>query len=138
MRDQERPFIRFEGTTRHPRGYFPGIFVLVNGLAQEGQLTAEQEAFRRRTNAWYDAAYPNPSHIDPTVYDPEAHPGAVAWFKSSATHLLSRVNGYLEILTAHGIPYRRVRAGDPGRVIYEDAYQVVVIPRAQHRRTGYG
>lgn len=128
MREQEPPFIRFEGTMRHPRGHFPGIFVLVNGLARDGRLTPEQEAFRRTNNAWYDAAYPNPSHTDPAIYDPEVHPGAVAWFKSSATDLISRVDGYLRILTAHGIPYRHVRSGNPGKIIYEDEHQVVVIP----------
>ncbi|OLZ47348.1 hypothetical protein BS329_25805 [Amycolatopsis coloradensis] len=30
---------------------------LVNGLARAGRLTAEQEAFRRTTNDWYDANF---------------------------------------------------------------------------------
>lgn len=122
-------YVRFQGTVRHPRGHFPGVFVLVNALAEEGRLTPDQERFRRIHNDWYDANYPNPSHTDPTVYDPALHPGAVAWFKSTAQHLITRVDGYLAILTAHGIPYRRLTTTSPGHVLYEDPYQVVVLPR---------
>lgn len=121
-------YVRFQGTVRHPRGHFPGVFALVNNLARDGRLTAGQERFRRTSNDWYDAAYTDPSTVDPTVYDHEIHPGAVAWFKSTSHELLARVPGYLEILAAHGIEWRRVESLDPGRVVYEDAHQVVVVP----------
>ncbi|MGW7085318.1 hypothetical protein ACWGH2_17760 [Streptomyces sp. NPDC054871] len=125
-------YVRYESPSRHPRGHFPGVFVLVNGLAREGKLTPEQERFRRVNNDWYDAAYPTPSKVDPTVYDPDVTPGAVAWFKVTATHLIERLPGYLEILDAHGIECRVVRSSDPGRVVYEDEFQVVVVPYAAH------
>ncbi|MEI5098599.1 hypothetical protein RB200_07910 [Streptomyces sp. PmtG] len=120
-------YVRFESPTRHERGHFPGVFALVNGLARDGRLTAGQERFRRAGNDWYDAAYPTP---DASFYDPERHPGAVAWFKSTATHLIERVPGYLDVLAAHGVPCREVRSADPGRVVYEDDVQVVVVPHA--------
>ncbi|MEU5956722.1 hypothetical protein [Streptomyces sp. NPDC047525] len=121
-------YVRYESPVRHPRGHFPGVFVLVNGLAREGKLTPEQERFRRANNDWYDAAYPIPSKVDPTVYDQDVTPCAVAWFKATATHLIERVPGYLEILDAHGIECRVVRSSDPGRIVYEDDFQVVVVP----------
>ncbi|MFE6775584.1 hypothetical protein [Streptomyces sp. NPDC057702] len=127
---QHVPYLRFQGTKRNERGAFPGVFVLVNGLAREGRLTVEQERFRRAANDWYDAAYTNPSHVDPSVYDRERHPTAVAWFKGSARHLIERVDGYLEILTAHGVDWVRLSSADPGRVLYEDAVQIVVVPHA--------
>ncbi|MFF9900893.1 hypothetical protein [Streptomyces longispororuber] len=118
-------YVRFQSPLRHERGHFPGVFALVNGLAKEGKLTAEQERFRRANNDWYDAAYPTP---DASVYDPERNPGAVAWFRTTATHLVERVPGYLEILAAHGVECQEVRSADPGRVVYEDDVQVVVVP----------
>ncbi|MCI3932139.1 hypothetical protein [Streptomyces sp. AN091965] len=118
-------YIRFESPQRHERGHFPGVFALANGLARDGRLTAAQQRFWRAANDWYDAAYPTP---DASFYDPERHPGAVSWFKTTATHLIERVPGYLELLAAHGVPCREVRSADPGRVIYEDDVQVVVVP----------
>jgi len=50
--------------------------------------------------------------------------------QQSATHLLARVSGYLEILSAHGVGCRVLRPAAPGRVIYEDDVQIVVVPHA--------
>ncbi|MEU8763687.1 hypothetical protein [Streptomyces sp. NPDC048659] len=122
------PYVRFQSPHRNGRGHFTGVFGLANGLAREGRLSAPQEAFRRAGNRWYDAAYPDPSTVDPTVYDDAVHPGAAAWFKVTATHLLARVPGYLEILAAHGVDCRTARSADPGRIVYEDEVQIVVVP----------
>ncbi|MFI9748028.1 hypothetical protein [Streptomyces sp. NPDC052494] len=121
-------YVRFQGTARHARGHFPGVFILANELAAQGRLTDEQYRFWRSNNDWYDAHYTNPSTIDPDVYDPKVNPGAVAWFKSSADGLIKRVDGYLELLSAHGVECRRLVSSNPGRVIYEDEHQIVVVP----------
>ena len=123
-------YLRFQSPHRNDRGRFTGVFGLVNNLARQGRLSEEQEAFRRLNNKWYDAAYTDPSTVDPTVYDDEVNPGAAAWFKPSATHLLARVPGYLEILSAHGVDCQVLRSTDPGRVVYEDDVQIVVVPYA--------
>ncbi|NUV89470.1 hypothetical protein G6W61_25215 [Streptomyces sp. KAI-26] len=124
-------YVRFQSPHRNSQGHFIGVFGLVNSLAREGKLSDEQENFRRRSNSWYDAAYTDPSTVDPHVYDEEINPGAAAWFKPSATHLLARVSGYLEILSAHGVDCRALGSADPGRIIYEDDVQIVVVPHAQ-------
>ncbi|MFG2589394.1 hypothetical protein [Streptomyces sp. NPDC048438] len=137
-------YVRFQSPHRNGRGHFTGVFGLVNTLAREGRLSDEQESFRRSNNRWYDAAYTDPSTVDPTVYDDEVNPGAAAWFKPSAAHLLARIPGYLEILAAHGVDCRVLRSVDPGRVVYEDDVQVVVVPYASDpagtgsSRTGAG
>ncbi|UKY55027.1 hypothetical protein [Streptomyces inhibens] len=121
-------YVRFQGTTRSPRGHFPGIFALANGLARDGRLSEAQYRIWRTGNDWYDANYANPSDLDPTVYDRELHPGAVAWFKTTAVHLIDRVDGYLELLAHHEVPCERIESANPGRIIYEDDDQVVVVP----------
>jgi hypothetical protein len=105
-----------------------GLFGLVNGLAKRGLLTESEELFRRENNAWYDRNYTNPSEVMPDVYDRDVNPSATAWFKVSARHLVERVGGYVDILVAHGVPHERVESDAPGRVIYEDDDQVVVVP----------
>ncbi|MFI6769302.1 hypothetical protein [Streptomyces sp. NPDC050355] len=124
----ETLYVRFQGTTRSPHGHFPGIFALANGLARDGRLTDEQYRFWRAGNDWYDTHFTNPSDVDPTVYDRDLNPGAVAWFKATAVHLLARAEGYLDLLAQHEVPCERVESTDPGRVIYEDDEQVVVVP----------
>ncbi|SER34983.1 hypothetical protein [Lentzea albida] len=118
-------FVRFQAALPDRQGRFLGVFSLVNGLARRERLTPEQHLFRRLNNDWYDANYTDPSTVDPSVY---RRPDAVAWFRPTSTHLLSRVTGYLDLLDAHGVPWVRLESDDPGRVVYEDADQVVVVP----------
>ncbi|WP_438490202.1 hypothetical protein [Streptomyces sp. S186] len=52
----------------------------------------------------------------------------MAYFKSTAVHLVDRVAGYLELLAAHGLECERAESSNPGKTIYEDGEQVVVVP----------
>lgn len=121
-RAEHGAFVRFQGTEPNARGGYSGVFGLVNRLGRDGVLSAEEERFRQESNRWYDGAYPMPTR----VY--AAHPRAAAWFKVEAAWLIGRVEGYLAILDRHGVGYVALRCDDPGRVVYEDAYQVVVVP----------
>lgn len=121
-------YVRYQSPVPDRRGRRVGVFGLVNMLGQRGYLSADEERFRRTTNAWYDATYTNPSSVDPTVYD--ENPRAAAWFKPSAAHLFEPIPGYLEILAAHNVPCERYTSSAPGRVLYEDEHQVVVVPEA--------
>ncbi|MFD8627438.1 hypothetical protein ACFV4E_26735 [Streptomyces hygroscopicus] len=128
MGDTDALYVRFQGTVRSPRGHFPGVFALANGLARAGELSDEEHRFWRAGNDWYNVNVADPSTIDPSVYDPEANPGAVAWFKATSLDLIGRVDGYLTILAAHGVACERVESSNPGKIIYEDPDQVVVTP----------
>jgi hypothetical protein len=119
-------YVRYQSPVPDRRGRRIGIFGLVNMLGHRGYLSAGEEEFRRTTNAWYDATYTNPSTVDPAVYDD--NPLAAAWFKPSAAHLLEPIDGYLKILAAHNVPCERYTSAAPGRVLYEDQHQVVVVP----------
>ncbi|WP_412538453.1 hypothetical protein R8Z50_21675 [Longispora sp. K20-0274] len=123
-------FLRYQSPEPDAKGRHVGVFGLVNTLARQGRLTADQEHFRRTHNAWYDAAYTDPTTVDPTVYDEAVNPGAAAWFRATATHLFGPIDGYLAILAAHDVPCVRLESDDPGRVVYEDAHQIVVVPTA--------
>ena len=122
-------YIRYQSPMPGPRGVPLGIFALANGLAWSRHLSDQEYAEWRASNDWYNVVCPDPSATDPLAYDRERNPLAAAWFKESATHLLERVTPYLEILGSHGVACVRVEAEDPGRIIYEDDVQVVVVPR---------
>ncbi|MFF0338871.1 hypothetical protein [Kribbella sp. NPDC004875] len=121
-------YVRYQSPVPDRRGRRIGIFGLMNMLGKRGLLSAAEEEFRRTTNAWYDAAYLNPASVDPAVYDPDVNPHAVAWFKPSAVRLFEPIPQYLVILAAHNLPCERYTSAAPGRVIYEDEDQVVVVP----------
>ena len=124
-------FVRFQSKHPRPSGRHPGIFALANGLAHDGRLSPEEWAWWRASNDWYNAAYTSPETVDPSIFDKTRHPHTCCWFKESATHLLSRVPGYLQLLDQHGVEWVELHSTDPGIVLYEDDVQVVVAPASQ-------
>jgi hypothetical protein len=121
-------YIRYESADVDAMGRRVGIFGLANVLARSGALNPEDWAWWRAGNDWYDAAYLNPASIDPTIFNKEIYPHASCWFKESATHLLDRVPGYLALLDRYGVEWVLRQSLDPGKIIYEDRDQVVVVP----------
>jgi hypothetical protein len=121
-------YIRYQSPTPGKRGVHTGVFGLANLLGRAGELSPTEYRDWRAGNDWFNTAYPDPSDTDAAVYDEQLNPRATAWFKDSATHLLERIPRYVEILSAHGVPCVRVEAERPGRVIYEDDVQIVVVP----------
>jgi len=118
-------YVRFQSPTPNARGVHPGIFALVNGLTG---LSPADERLRTAGNAWFEQNFTDPSTVDPGVYDREANPGAVAWFKGTSPHLVERASRYLDLLAAHGVACERAESDAPGRIVYEDEHQVVVVP----------
>jgi len=125
---RELQFVRYRSAAPNQRGAYPGVFALVNGLATGGRLTAEDHVWWVATNAAGEELYADPSRVDPSCYDRELHPGAAAWFRSSATELLDLSSGYLDLLDRYAVPWHELRTDRPGRVVYSDEVQVVAVP----------
>ena len=124
-------FVRFHAATANARGTFPGLFALANGLASDGLLSEVDVAWLRRANDDAAAAYADPAITHPEVYDRALNPRAAAWFRASATDLVSMTQGYLDLLTRYGVDWVESRSDDPGRVIYSDDVQVIVVPHVR-------
>lgn len=121
-------YVRFESAVANDRGSYIGVFGLANGLARSGRLTAADRAWWRAANDWYDAAYPDPALVDPTLFDRARYPGLTCWFLMSAEHLLCRLPGYLDLLDRYGIGWRQRSSADPGVLRYRDDVQIAVTP----------
>lgn len=121
-------YIRYQSSVPNHRGIYPGIFGLANELAHEGILSDTERAAWRSGNDWFNAAYPDPAKTNPEVYDLQMNPRAAAWFKDSAIHLLERVQPYFELLRRHDVQVERLISDAPGKIIYEDSVQIVVVP----------
>jgi hypothetical protein len=122
----EEKFVRYEASMPNGRGLHPGIFALANGLAKDGRLSTQDWASWRSANDHYNAAYADPSIVDRTVYDGAIHPAVQSWFKRTAAHLLTGVEFYTDLLNRYDVGWRVLYSNDPGKVLYEDAVQIVV------------
>jgi hypothetical protein len=101
---------------------------LLNGLVSEArflrdrnELTAAEEELLEATYAWLNTNLPCP---------PFAGSGwsknAVAWFKDGAIESIQQMRILAALLTQHERPVRMLRSRNPGKVLYEDRFQVVV------------
>ena len=55
-------------------------------------------------------------------------PQAISWFKDSATEHISKMREYAQIFEAHDVHVIQITTERPGKVVYEDEYQVAAIP----------
>lgn len=67
--------------------------------------------------------------MDPTIFDKAVHRLAIFWFEHTADRLPGPVNGCLELLDRHSVPWREQRSAHPGERIDEDDVQVVLGPQ---------
>lgn len=117
-------YLRYESCVPNPRGLFPGVYALANGLARAGKLTESEYRQWKETNELLDAAY-----VSPTVYQKLPDDALTSWYiEDSAPQLLESVGFYTDLLDAYNIPWRQVRSANPGEVVYRDDVQVVVRP----------
>ncbi|MFI2753899.1 hypothetical protein ACGIF2_10735 [Cellulomonas sp. P22] len=140
MTDQRSPagtengaYVRFQSPAPNRRGHHSGLFALANGLARDGRLSDDDHTWWRAANARCEATYADPSSVDPSCYDPRTNPGARAWFRTDATHLVALARGYLDLLDRYGVAWEELRTDDPGLVVYADDVQVVAVPRPPNR-----
>jgi hypothetical protein len=103
-------FLRFVvGTDAEHHRHLTGVIVCARLLRDDAVFT------------WFNEHVPCP---------PFATAGwsreAVCWFKDDADEPIRRVRDLVVVLESHGQPVRMLRTSRPGRVLYEDAVQVVV------------
>jgi GNAT superfamily N-acetyltransferase len=129
-------FIRFQARHPRPSGRYPGVFALANDLAHRGTLSADERAWWRANNDWFEATAADPWKVAPSLFDRTKYPHTFCWFKAGATNLMARVEGYLRLLDAHGVEWVRLHSTDPGTVVFEDDVQVVVALVVKDEMTG--
>lgn len=119
---------RYQSAVPNRRGRFPGVFAMANGLRGEGLLGETDKHWLQNANANASAAYTDPTTVVADCYNSELNPGARSWFKAESTQLLDMTVAYLDLLDRHDIAWMALRTRNPGRLVYEDAVQVVAVP----------
>lgn len=116
-------YIRFVvGSAGEDHRQLTGIVTEARLLRDRGHLTPEEEDRLERTYAWLNANLPCP---------PFSTAGwsrdAVSWFKDSAEAAIREFRLLAALLEQHGRPVRMLRSRNPGKVLYEDSFQVVFV-----------
>jgi hypothetical protein len=51
---------------------------------------------------------------------------AVSWFRDDAGDAIKKMWELASLLEEHGVPIRLLRSANPGKILYQDSYQIVV------------
>ena len=115
-------FIRFVvGHDGDDHRQLTGIFTEARLLRDDGVLSAAEAAFLEETYAWFN------QHVPVPPFSSSNWPrDAVAWFKDDAA-CLGQIWHLVALLREHGRSVRLLRSRNPGKMLYEDGYQVVVL-----------
>lgn len=123
--------MRLQATYHGRLGVEVGIFVAVDHLRRADRLTEEEEELYFEIDDWFNAQLP-----DPPFYEDGNTIGAVTWFKRpTSDEMLTRLEPLCRILDRYGVPWVVAETSDPGTVVYEDEFQVGVIPHQRFEPT---
>jgi len=100
-----------------------GIFSAVYRLERAGKLTDEEKAtFYEIDQVWFQENLPNPP-----FYDNDDPGKPITWFKVATTaHMLEKLEPLIAMLEKYQQSYDIVYTNFPGRIVYEDQWQVAV------------
>jgi hypothetical protein len=115
-------FIRFVvGGDEEDHRQLSGLVTEARLLRDRNELTAAEEEQLEATYKWLNANLPCPPFVSSGWSR-----NAVAWFKDSAIESIQQMRVLAALLTHHNCPVRMLRSRNPGKVLYEDRFQVVV------------
>ena len=102
-----------------------GIFVLTWRRVRDGIYSDEDKNIYFEVDKWFKENLPEP----PFYGDNNDNPlGATTWFKTNnSIIMLEHIKPLLDLLDKYNVPYEIAYSDNPGKIIYEDDYQVGVI-----------
>lgn len=115
-------FIRFVvGSDGEHHRHLTGLITEARLLRDSDRLEPHESSWLEETYAWFNANLPCPP------FSSRDWPkDAVSWFKDDAGEPIRRMWELAQLLREHNISVRMLRSASPGKVLYEDAYQIVV------------
>jgi len=114
-------YIRFVvGTDSEDHRRMTGIFVETRLLCERGALQTYEIERLQEINDWFNEHLPVP----PFSSEYLLHKGS-CWFKATADDAIKKIWEVVVLLKEHDVPVRVMRSKNPGKVLYEDNFQVV-------------
>ena len=119
-------YMRIQGREGAYRTQKPvGVFILNWRRIRDGIYSKEDAEIYDSAHKWFLENLPEPPFYGNDNENPD---GAVTWFKTeNADGMLEHIEPLLGLLEKYGIPYDVVYTDTPGKIIYEDDFQVGVI-----------
>lgn len=124
------PFLRYRAKYYHEenqRIQF-GFFWAADYLKKSALLHPDDQATIERLIHFFDHKLPIPEYYQDEKNRQQAK-SATSWFKDSATEFIKAMNELAAILERYHVDVERIhRKKVPGKKIYEDDFQITVLP----------
>ena len=115
-------FIRFVvGADDEHHRLLTGIITEARLLRDDNKLEPYEEQRLEDLYGWLDTHLPCPPFSSGQF--PQ---DAVAWFKAGSSGFIARMWDIVAIIEDHDVPVRLLKSRNPGKILYEDEYQVLV------------
>ncbi|MFC6233327.1 hypothetical protein ACFQI7_36905 [Paenibacillus allorhizosphaerae] len=120
-------YIRFHGNYSSPKTKQPyGIFVVIYHLYRDAKLLESDGKLYLDTKEWFEQNLPNPP-----FYDDNNSVNAVTWFKDGikAPEMIIYLEPFFNIAKKYNVEIiKSISKELPGILIYEDEYQIGIVP----------
>ena len=121
-RYQRQSYIRFVvGNHDDDHRWLTGIITEARLLRDRAGLHPHEVERLEQIYEWFNTNLPRPP------FSTSAWPrNTASWFKDSAGPPIEKMWEIVALLKEHSVPVRLLRSKNPGRILYEEDYQVVV------------
>ena len=107
-----------------------GIIHAAEYLREDGLLESYEEEQLLEIFEWFNSNIPVPEGVRTS-----GRRVAVSWFRESAQAAISRMWSIVAILRDHGQYVEVVSSENPGKILYEDEFQVFAVPHRDRNRS---
>ncbi len=122
-------FIRFITEENDSRTGKPkGICTLAYELIENGELYVEDEKSLKKCLLWVEKNVPIPTRFSRANNEYRKNTGGLSWLKPEADEAVSRFWKVKNTIDIAGYSTKVVKTKNPGKMVYEDSFQIVAIP----------
>ncbi len=114
--------LTFKGTVHRK-----GIFAAMGDLKRMNKMSEKEYQWYVTTALWFNENLKNPTCFEESV-DEDIRFIAKSWFFNVPSLFLSKSVQVVELLRRYGIDVDVLKSENPGKVIYRDEFQIVVLP----------
>jgi hypothetical protein len=124
MKKYLRIQVRYTGKTGQPVGIFGACHHTVNNTYHNFNASQEDKQLFEKTEEWFEKNLPNPP-----CYENGNPQKCITWFKTDTTnYMVEQLQPLMGILNKYNVPHDVIFSDFVGKIIYEDEFQVAVVP----------